>query len=478
MSKFMQSSLSASKSSGSSNDPLEAFLRKHLAVSFIFVQWIDLLGQLRNRCLPVAEFKRLYQANDSISVSKGNLGTLQNDGLTPVCDPVGSIYIRPAYDATSLRLMLPMQMKHGSTKSAATIMARYVDENGAGLSLCPKSALYNSISEAKANYGINFLVGFEVEVVFCKPKLRRKRDEDADDDEAEDEFEPLDTVHAWSTFSDEQYTESMPMMLSIATSLHEIGIEIQQVHSESGRGQYEFVLPPQPALHAVDTLMQARQCIRQSAASRKLVATFHPQPFGGIGTAAHAHFSFNSETKSAKELGIFETRFVAGVLEHINSICAITMPQPVSYNRVRDSAWMSGTWIAWGTQNREVPLRKSGHLRWEFRCIDGFANMYLALHAIIAAGLRGVREKFELRIFDCGRDPATLTEQQRAKLGITRKLPATIDQALAYIARDGHLDAAMSPGLLKHYLAMKHSEQAMLKGMESDQRRKWLIQRY
>lgn len=60
-----------------------------------------------------------------------------------------------------------------------------------------------------------------------------------------------------------------------------------------------------------------------------------------------------------------------------------------------------GTWVAWGMQNREVPLRKSAPLRWELRSIDGTANMYLALTAVLAAGLSGVEQGLEMHIKDC-----------------------------------------------------------------------------
>jgi glutamine synthetase len=58
-------------------------------------------------------------------------------------------------------------------------------------------------------------------------------------------------------------------------------------------------------------------------------------------------------------------------------------------------------WIAWGTQNREVPLRKSAENRWEVRAIDGFANMYLVLGAIMVVGLRGMDEETEEVMKDC-----------------------------------------------------------------------------
>lgn len=338
--------------------------------------------------MPMEEFRKSLQNGKRISISYGNLGTLQNDHFTSVCNPVGSIFVEPDLTLNSLR---PIQGL-GPVKNAATIMARFTDEIGNPLDECPRSALEQTIRAFESEYDIDFLVGFEIEVTFCKRNPPN----------SENVFEPLDTNHAWGTFSDEQYTSSMALLLETATALQEIGIELQQLHSEAGAGQYEFVLPPLPPLYAVDTLFQARQCIAQIAATRNLRATCHPMPFPGIGTAAHAHISFNPKSEDAwKTVQDLELSFMASVLAHMPALCAFTMPQAISYGRVVDDSWTGGTWIAWGTQNREVPLRKSADLRWEIRFMDGTANMYLALAAIFAAGLRGVRNSLEMRIQNC-----------------------------------------------------------------------------
>lgn len=116
---------------------------------------------------------------------------------------------------------------------------------------------------------------------------------------------------------------------------------------------------------------------------------------------------------------------MAAVLEHMSSLCAITMPQAESYARVIDDSWTGGTWIAWGTENREVPLRKSDANRWEIRCLDGFANMYLALVAIFAIGLKGVQDGKEMTMKDCKGIPFTFRHMNavRADLPILQQIP-------------------------------------------------------
>lgn len=458
------------------------FRKLNPEIAFVFIQWLDYMATIRTRITPVAEFERLIQAGSRLGISYGNLGTLQNDTITSVCNPVGQIYVQP--DLASLR---PAMARSAQAQlDSATVLTFFTDESGRPLDLCPRSSLRKILEEFSDKWQVNFLVGFEIEVIF----LQRTDDSAAP-------FKPMTANKAWGTMTDEQFTTSLPLLLEITTALEQLGISVQQVHSESGAGQYEFILPPLPPLQAVDTLVQARQCIHQVTARHGLRATLHPMPFQGTGTAAHAHMSFNSTVLREDQLEKIESACMASVLEHLPAICAFTMPEKVSYNRVADNTWTSGIWVCWGTQNREVPLRKVTARRWEIRCLDGIANMYLALGAILGAGLAGVQTGKEMKLKDCQgishisffhellliTDTTTanangLTSEQRADLGIHTKLPASIDDALRALGEDEQLDAALSPGLVKHYLAMKHAEQTMLAKMSDAEQRTWLIERY
>jgi glutamine synthetase len=159
-----------------------------------------------------------------------------------------------------------------------------------------------------------------------------------------------------------------------------------------------------PPLAAIDQLYQARQIIVQIAETRGLRATLHPSPFSGIGTAAHVHVSLNNadtDNKAPIQENI-DAGFWAGVLNHLQAICAFSLPERDSYKRVVDNSWTGGTWIAWGTQNRETPLRKVSNARWEIRCMDGCANMFLAMSAVVGAGLLALRKGWGVK--ELGKD--------------------------------------------------------------------------
>jgi glutamine synthetase len=359
-------------------------MEAHPETRFIFVQWLDYMGQMRTRFLPTLEFNKLLQNNQRISIAQGNTGTLQNDTVTTAVNTTGQIYVEP--DLTSLRATW-----HGAPAPSASVLSSWRNEDGLPIKECARSSLQSLLNEIETKHSITLLTGFEIEVTF----LRRNPEMKADP------YLPLTTNHAWGTLSAEDWGQGLPILMEISDALASIGIHLQQFHSESGPGQYEFVLPPLPPIEAIDALYQTRQVIAQVAESHNLRATLHPASIPGTGTAAHTHISLNSATLPAEALDVDETYFWAGIMAHLEAICAFSLPEKESYDRVVADHWTGGVWVAWGTQNREVPVRKAGERRWEVRCLDGFANMYLAIGAVVAAGLLGLREQTEMTMKDC-----------------------------------------------------------------------------
>jgi glutamine synthetase len=427
------------------------------------------MAQIRARILPLKEFEKIITKGDRIGISQGNTGTLQNDHSTPVVNPVGQIYVEP--DLRSLR-----RTHKKDPLPAATVLCFWRDENGHPIRECPRANLENLINDLQYNHGISLLVGFEIEVTF----LRRNKSNPfaAAGTTISPPYSPLTQTHAWGTLTTDDWLQ-LPLLAEIYSSLADMGIEVQQFHSESGAGQYEFILPPLPPLPAIDILLQARQVISQIAALHDLVATLHPQPFPGIGTAAHAHISLDPPVKDMEF-------FVGGVLHHLPAICAFSLPEAVSYARVTDDSWTGGTWIAWGTQNRETPLRRVSPGRWEIRCMDGFANPYFALSSIFAAGILGLRDNpgaanappVNFPEKDVTMNPSQLSAEQRQAYGVTQKMPTRVEESLIALDGDGELREMLADGLVYDYIAMKKSELKMLEDMPEGERRVFLIERY
>ncbi|KAF2827406.1 glutamine synthetase/guanido kinase [Ophiobolus disseminans] len=441
------------------------FTQHNPDIRFVYVQWLDYMATIRARIVPIKEFTRMIREGDRISISQGNTGTLQNDTLTPAVNTTGQIYIEP--DLRSLR-----RTHSKDPLKAATVLCYWRSESGAPLPSCPRTSLETLINTLQYTHATTLLVGFEIEVTFLtrNPSNPFTSTSKSTPDSV---FSPLTTTHAWGTFSPEQFLQ-LPFLAEIVECLDEMGIEIQQFHAEAGKGQFEFILPPHAPMLAIDTLIQTRQVIAQIAAQHGFRATLHPKPFdAGAGTAAHAHVSLHPPDRD-------RAFFVGGVLQHLPALCAFCLPDESSYQRVVDDEWTGGRYVAWGTQNREVPLRRITDGRWEIRCLDGLANPYFALAAIIAAGLLGLQSGGDGQYtqLDLPFNPSGLDDAGRAHYGVTRLMPRSFEEAVEALKGDGALREVLDQEVVSGYLVMKEAEQRMLGGMGEAERRVFLIERY
>ena len=92
------------------NSKIAPFWARELGVrdvSYVAIQWVTYMGEIRARFLPVAEFIRLMNNGKRLGISRGNTGTLQNDFITPVVNTTGQIYVEP--DPKSLKVAAPMR---------------------------------------------------------------------------------------------------------------------------------------------------------------------------------------------------------------------------------------------------------------------------------------------------------------------------------------------------------------------------------
>jgi glutamine synthetase len=155
--------------------------------------------------------------------------------------------------------------------------------------------------------------------------------------------------------------------------------------------------------------------------------------------------------------------FIAGVLEHLPALLALTCPSVNSYRRLQPHFW-SSAYTAWGPDNREAAVRvpstfasdRAGSTNAELKASDSSSNPYLALGGLLAAGLDGVT-----RALEPGEpvlvDPGALSERERRERGIQR-YPTTLRAALDQLEADAMLMTALGPTLARAYLAVKRSE--------------------
>jgi glutamine synthetase len=422
---------------------------------FLRIYWNDMTATPRMRSVPMRRVIAMLRNGEKLSfgVTKASMGLIQVDMPAAGVSPSGEYRLHP-----DLKTLRP-----GPRKGQLVARGDFREQDGSPVDMCPRTLLKRTLGYAESK-NLKFLLGFEIELVI----MRR----------VDGGLEPLDTDgHAWSVGRAMDHDAAIEVLEPAIAALDEAGVYIDVVHPESAPGQFEVVLPKAPPLEAVDTLLYARDVLSAHASAKGYRMTLHPKPFAmACGTAAHVHISISSPNGS--DASVYEA-FYAGVLFHLRAISAFTYSSVASYERVLDGTWSGGTHIGWGTQNRETPLRKVEGSHWEVKCMDGIANPYLALSAIIGAGVRGVVRRRTLTWRDCGDvAPFELPEAGRRALGIVSKIPGSLGEALEALQADGELVEVMGRTLVDRYVAVKEAEIQFLKGMSDPERRTWVMERY
>ncbi|EIW81762.1 glutamine synthetase guanido kinase [Coniophora puteana RWD-64-598 SS2] len=438
-----------------------------LAIEYVRIQWTDIANTTRCRVVAIAHFKKLLKTErPGVTMVSGTPLAIVNF-LPPGHYPVGEQLL--AMDLSTLR---PLPFAPGQAVVHGFFQERVPVKVDGSLSIevpyCPRTVLSNITKKAEEKLGVEFLVGFESEFTLLESTKPVKAVSDG----------------AWSYASSfNAGTAGQKVLDEIAKQIRASGIELLIYHSEGGPGQYEVVTGPLPPLEAADALIQTRQIIYNAASKHELRATFAPRVYSdNCGTACHAHLSVHKPgatqpiSSTSPHLNALESSFLAGLLNHLPAVTAFTLPQPASYSRVVDGIWSGGTWVSWGIDNKEVPVRLCNYAfpasrNFEVKCIDGLANPYLALSAVLGAGLTGVNKGADLHVRDCSVDraPGQLNEKERAELGIVDRMALSWEDAIAKLEADDELIDAIGRKSVDAYLAVnKFLSSFMVAGSEED----------
>ncbi|MEA2182049.1 MAG: glutamine synthetase, partial [Solirubrobacteraceae bacterium] len=250
------------------------------------------------------------------------------------------------------------------------------------------------------------------------------------------------------------------------------GLKIGQLHAEYGLSQLEFSLDPCNPIKAADEQLLARQTIHAAAAEHGLKASFAPLVSAeGVGNGWHLHTSVwrDGENLLTDDDGSGPSgdgaAYLAGLLRDLPAIVAVTAPSVPSLHRLRPG-YFSSAYTFWGIENREAALRYvpgsellgANHANVELKPSDASSNPYLALAAVIAAGIAGIQEGLELGepIQD---DPGGWSDEQRAARGVAR-LPATPQEQEGALLASERVTGALGEELLGAFLAVRRSDAA------------------
>jgi glutamine synthetase len=160
----------------------------------------------------------------------------------------------------------------------------------------------------------------------------------------------------------------------------------------------------------------------------------------------------------APTLSTPERAFLAALLAHFPALAALTLPTAASYARVQDGVWSGGTYVAWGTDNRETPIRlcgAPGAHNFELKLVDGTSSPYMVLAGVVGVGARGVREGRALEMGDCRDKPVSeMSVEEREAAGVGRRVPRSVGEAREALRADGVVREVLGEEAVKGYLAV------------------------
>ncbi|MBW1901286.1 MAG: glutamine synthetase [Deltaproteobacteria bacterium] len=193
-------------------------------------------------------------------------------------------------------------------------------------------------------------------------------------------------------------------------ALQDMGIQVEYSHHEVAPSQHEIDLRYNEGMKMADNTMTYRLVVKEIATQHGVYATFMPKPiFGENGSGMHVHQSLFKGSRNAfydpndkYNLSDLAKHYIAGLLRHAPEITAVTNQWVNSYKRLVPG-YEAPVYVSWARRNRSamirVPMYKPGKetaTRIEFRSPDPSCNPYLAFAVMLAAGLEGIENKYEL----------------------------------------------------------------------------------
>jgi glutamine synthetase len=253
-------------------------------------------------------------------------------------------------------------------------------------------------------------------------------------------------------------------------SLEKMGIAVEYSHHEVAPSQHEIDLRYADALSMADAAMTYRLTVKEIAMKHGVYATFMPKPiFGENGSGMHTHQSLFKGKKNAffdakDEWGLSGEgkAYIAGLLKHAPELTSIIAQWINSYKRLVPG-YEAPVYVAWARRNRSalvrVPMYKPGKeaaTRCELRCPDPACNPYLAFAVMLAAGMKGIDEGYELPA-PVEEDIFEMTPAQLKRHKI-KALPASLGEAVELTAKSSLVKECLGDHVFEKFIENKRIE--------------------
>ncbi len=416
-------------------------------IRFIQLWFTDVLGTPKAFAITPAELENALEEGMTFDGSA-------IDGFSRVQE--SDVLARP--DATTFQL-LPW---HGTTgrdgdgAPVARVVCDIFDLDGSPFQGCPRHVLRRALQRAH-NLGFTFFAAPELEFFYF-----------ADSDGSH----PPRGLDSGSYFELTASDRSSDIRQRTVLTLEEMGIPVEHAQHEDAPSQHEIDLRYTDALTMADTVMTVRLVVKELARQQGVHASFMPKPLAGVqGSGMHTHLSlFRGEENAFVEpgaphgLSAVARGFIAGLLRHAGELTAITNQWVNSYKRLV-AGYEAPVHVSWAHNNRSALVRvpvvkasKPESTRIEYRAPDSACNPYLAFAVILAAGLEGIEQGYELpdetrtNLFD-------VTPEDLAADGIVH-LPSSLDEALAAMSGSQLVASTLGDHVFEWFLRNKRAEWA------------------
>jgi glutamine synthetase len=272
---------------------------------------------------------------------------------------------------------------------------------------------------------------------------------------------PQSSLWYVKTYNSSEASHSDRLFETILSELEKNGFFFNKTHRENGpRGQIEVSTLADTPVEIGDFVQVFKYIARVIGEKEGFKPIFLAKPFpDDYGSGLHIHVSLwrgaSNIFAEGGELSGEALYFIGGLLEHARSLAAFTNPTVNSYRRLVEG-FEAPVYVSWGVGNRttavRVPLQNKARI--EYRPPDPTANPYLAISAVILAGLDGIRRKI-----DPGPPVSVNLFENPSGCGSCRKLPASLEEAVEALESDHeYLKPVFPSELVESYVELKKRE--------------------
>ncbi len=391
---------------------------KDKRVKFIKIWFVDILGQIKSFTISDRELEGAFSEGmgfDGSSIE--GFARIYESDLVAKPDP-STFVILPWSDKENAvgRMFCDIVMPDGTPYDGDT---RYILKKNL---------------EAAEKIGYTFYIGPELEYFYFKDD----KSPSVLDKGGYFDFLPLDSAH--------------DLRRETILKLEKINIQVEYSHHEVAPSQHEIDLKYADALTMADNVLSYKAIVKEVAISNGIYASFMPKPIFTVnGSGMHTHQSLFS-TKGGSASGgknkkniFFDPQdeyhlsneaksYIAGILKHIAEFTSITNQWVNSYKRLVPG-YEAPVYISWARRNRSalvrIPMYKPGKetaTRIELRSPDAACNPYLAFTMMLAAGLEGMKNNYELPE-PVEKDIYRMSDDERLKENI-ESLPGSLIEAI------------------------------------------------